>query len=133
MKPANSSLPKANLSVYLGSSLFFFFILISTPIVGLLILACVTLPFETRYRIADIWINLVMYVLKQTCGLSYEVEGLDNLPQSGAAIILSKHQSAWETIALRQFIKPQTAVLKKSLLQINMGIVTGKQIGRAHV
>lgn len=62
-----------------------------------------------------------MFMLKLCCGLSYEVEGLENIPKGTAAIILSKHQSAWETIALRQFISPQTAVLKESLLQIPFG------------
>ncbi len=121
MKRANTSFPKADFKIYLGSSLFFLYILLSTPIVGILILSCIPLSFKVRYTIADIWINQLMAVLKVTCGLSYQVEGLDNLPEQGAAIILSKHQSAWETIALRQFIHPQTAVLKKSLLQIPFG------------
>ena len=121
MKQANTSSTKANLKVYLGSSLFFLFILFSTPLLGILILACTPFSFEIRYKVADIWINCLIGVLKLTCGLSYEVEGLDNLPKHGAAIILSKHQSAWETIALRQFIHPQTAVLKKSLLKIPFG------------
>ncbi|WP_332095594.1 lysophospholipid acyltransferase family protein [Methylomonas rhizoryzae] len=60
-------------------------------------------------------------MLKLCCGLSYRVEGLENVPLDRAAVILSKHQSAWETIALRQIISPQTAVLKKSLLQIPFG------------
>lgn len=121
MKRVNTSSPKADFKVYLGSSLFFLYILVSTPVVGLLILACKPLTFEIRYQIANSWINQLMAMLKLTCGLSYEVEGLENLPEQGAAIILSKHQSAWETIALRQFIHPQTAVLKKSLLQIPFG------------
>ncbi|WAR44990.1 lysophospholipid acyltransferase family protein [Methylomonas rapida] len=112
---------KADFRVYLGSTLFFVYILFSTPIVGVLILAGFWLPFEVRYKIADIWINCLLYVLKLCCGLGYEVEGLENIPKQGAAIILSKHQSAWETIALRQIVAPQTAVLKKSLLQIPFG------------
>ncbi len=121
MKRHKPSSRQADFRVYLGSTLFFIFILFSTPIVGILILSCAPLPFALRYRIADIWINQVIFMLKVCCGLSYEVEGLENLPQDRAAIILSKHQSAWETIALRQFISPQTAVLKKSLLQIPFG------------
>jgi len=62
-----------------------------------------------------------MVMLKWLSGLIYEVEGMENLPTSGAAIILSKHQSAWETIALRQIISPQIAVLKESLLHIPFG------------
>jgi len=115
-----TSLPRANFKVYLGSTLFFIYILLSTPIVGISVLSCIILPFSVRYKIGDIWINSLLFMLKLCCGLSYEVEGLENLP-SGAAVILSKQQSAWETLALRQFISPQTAVLKKSLLQIPFG------------
>lgn len=112
---------KADFRVYLGSTLFFIYILLSTPIVGIAILGGFWLPFSVRYKFADIWINYLLYMLNLLCGLSYEVEGMENIPKDQAAIILSKHQSAWETIALRQIISPQTAVLKKSLLQIPFG------------
>lgn len=121
MTQQTSSSRKANFRVYLGSTLFFIYILFSTPIVGVAILGGFWLPFERRYRFADIWINCLMYMLNLCCGLRCEVEGLENVPKDRAAVILSKHQSAWETIALRQFISPQTAVLKKSLLQIPFG------------
>ncbi len=112
---------KADFRVYLGSTLFFIYILFSTPIVGVAILGGFFLPFSVRYRFAEIWIDYLLFMLKLCCGLSYQVEGLENIPKDQAAIILSKHQSAWETIALRQFISPQTTVLKKSLLQIPFG------------
>lgn len=99
----------------------FLYVVFSTLIVGVAILAAIPLSFEVRYKIADIWIDCLLFMLKLCCGLSYEVEGMENIPKDRAAIVLSKHQSAWETIALRQFISPQTAVLKKSLLQIPFG------------
>lgn len=121
MTQANTSSRPADLRVYLGSTLFFIYILLSTPIVGVAILGGFFLPFSSRYRFADIWINCLLTMLKWCCGLSYTVEGVENVPRDRAAVILSKHQSAWETIALRQIISPQTAVLKKSLLQIPFG------------
>ena len=121
MTRQNTSSRKADFRVYLGSTLFFIYVLFSTPIVGVAILGGFWLPFPTRYKFADIWINCLLYMLKLCCGLRYEVEGIENVPKDQAAIILSKHQSAWETIALRQIIRPQTAVLKKSLLQIPFG------------
>lgn len=121
MTQSNSSSRKADARVYLGSTLLFIYIVFSTLIVGVLILGGFFLPFEARYKIADRWIDSLMAMLKLCCGLSYEVEGLEHVPKDGAAIILSKHQSAWETIALRQFISPQTAVLKESLLRIPFG------------
>lgn len=121
MTQPTSSSRKADFRVYLGSTLFFIYILFSTPIVGVAILGGFFLPFSVRYKFADIWINCLLYMLKLCCGLSHEVEGTENIPSNQAAVILSKHQSAWETIALRQIISPQTAVLKKSLLQIPFG------------
>ena len=121
MTQPNTSSPKADFKAYLGSTLFFIYVLFSTPIVGVAILGGFFLPFSVRNLFADIWINCLLYMLKLCCGLSYEVEGLENVPKDQAAIIMSKHQSAWETIALRQIISPQTAVLKKSLLQIPFG------------
>lgn len=121
MTQQNTSSRKADFKAYLGSTLFFIYVVFSTPIVGVAILGGFWLPFSVRYKFADIWINCLLYMLKLCCGLHHEVEGLENIPKEQAAVILSKHQSAWETIALRQIISPQTAVLKKSLLQIPFG------------
>jgi 1-acyl-sn-glycerol-3-phosphate acyltransferase len=46
---------------------------------------------------------------------------LENLPKDKAYIVLAKHQSAWETLALRSFIPMQTNVLKESLNWIPIG------------
>ena len=121
MTPQHTLSRKADLKVYLGSTLLFIYIVFSTLIVGLLILLCAALPFSVRYKIADLWIDCLLFMLKLCCGLTYTVEGRENIPHDHAAIILSKHQSAWETVALRQIISPQTAVLKKSLLRIPFG------------
>ena len=121
MTQPHTSFRQADFRVYLGSTLFFIYIVFSTFIVGPLILLCTPLSFAVRYKIADIWIDCLLFMLILCCGLSYQVEGMENIPTDRTAIVLSKHQSAWETIALRQFISPQTAVLKKSLLQIPFG------------
>lgn len=121
MKRPRTSSRQADFRVYLGSTLLFIYIVFSTLIVGVLILAALPMSFKVRYKVADTWIDCLLFMLKLCCGLSYEVEGLENIPRDRAAIILSKHQSAWETVALRQFISPQTSVLKKSLLQIPFG------------
>ena len=121
MTRQGTSSRQADLRAYLGSTLLFIYIVFSTLIAGILIVPCAPLAFSVRYKLADIWIDCFMFMLKRCCGLSYEVEGLEHIPQGKAAIILCKHQSAWETLALRQFISPQTAVLKKSLLRIPFG------------
>lgn len=90
---------------------------VSAAIYSPLMLLTVVLPFHPRYRIIRQWARFQMFLLKILCGLDYRVEGRGYLP-NGAAIILSKHQSAWETIAFQEIFPPQTWVLKRELLWI---------------
>jgi len=89
-------------------------------IVGPLVLICTVFPFSVRYHVARLWVALVLWSAKICCGLSYQVEGLENIKGIDAAIVLCKHQSAFETIALRLILPMQTALLKKSLLKLPM-------------
>ncbi len=75
------------------------------------------LPYPLRYRFISRWARLQIFALKTLCRLDYHVEGAQHLPK-GAAIILSKHQSAWETMAFQEIFPPQTWVLKRELLWI---------------
>jgi len=74
-------------------------------------------PYHWRYNWLVQWSKFVLWWLKITCNLRYEVEGLDNIPKQNA-IIFSNHQSTWETIAFQQIFPPQTWVLKQELLRI---------------
>ncbi len=78
-----------------------------------------TFPFsyQTRYRMLTRWARFNVWWVGVVCGLHYRVEGLDRLPES-AAIVMAKHQSAWETFVLQVLFPPQTWVLKRSLLWI---------------
>lgn len=82
-------------------------------------IALLTFPFgpHTRYRIITIWSKLIMVSVRVICGVRYRVLGSENIPEE-PSIVLSKHQSAWETIALQQIFPPQVWVLKKILLKI---------------
>jgi len=115
MTQQNLLLPKNNYRVLLGSSILFIYIVISTLVFGPLILLSVVFPFIVRYQIASLWVKWLLWVVKMTCGLNYEVEGLENIPKNQPCIVLSKHQSAWETAALRVFIPLQTTEIKLSL------------------
>jgi 1-acyl-sn-glycerol-3-phosphate acyltransferase len=73
--------------------------------------------FERRYRIVSRWAAFNLWWLRLTCGLTHAIEGLDNIPRE-ACVILCKHQSAWETLALQQIFPAQVWVLKRELLRI---------------
>lgn len=82
-------------------------------------IAVLTFPFGpfTRYRIITVWNRLVIGAAQSICGIRYEIRGLENLPDH-PVIVMAKHQSAWETIALPILLPPQAIVLKKELLAI---------------
>ncbi len=65
----------------------------------------------TRYNIFVLWWSKVI------CGVHYEIEGKENIPE-GPCIILSNHQSSWETFLLQTLFSPLSTVLKKELLNI---------------
>jgi 1-acyl-sn-glycerol-3-phosphate acyltransferase len=83
------------------------------------LLSLLTFPFNplTRYRFITLWSRMVIRLASAICGIRYEVRGLEHLP-ARPGIILSKHQSAWETLAFQVFLPPQVWVLKRSLLRI---------------
>jgi 1-acyl-sn-glycerol-3-phosphate acyltransferase len=103
--------------LFVRSLLFFLGMLIITPIFVVLIL--LLLPFSgiTRSRAASYWAHFSLFWLKLTCNLGFEVRGHENIPNH-PSIILCKHQSAWETIALQVIFPPQIWVLKRELLYI---------------
>jgi 1-acyl-sn-glycerol-3-phosphate acyltransferase len=100
---------------YLGSTLLFIGIFSTATIIGILILLTTPLPFNVRYQISRAWCGLVLWMAKVFCGVRYEVDGLEHLNTGQASIVLSNHQSAWETLALRYLLPTQAVLLKRSL------------------
>ncbi len=121
MTQQNTLSQKASFRTYLGSSLLFIYIVLSVPVFGIVILLSSIFPFSVRYKGSNLWSASVLWVTKICCGLTYQVEGLENLPKEQGFIVLSNHQSAWETVALRLFLPMQTLVLKRSLNWIPIG------------
>lgn len=74
------------------------------------------LPYRLRYRIVTQWTHFSIWWLRLTCGISFEVSGREHLPP-GPAIVMCKHQSAWETMAIQVIIDaPLVFILKRELL-----------------
>ena len=75
------------------------------------------LPPMTRHRLITSWVPIMMWVIKHVLGIRYRIIGAENMP-AGPAVVLAKHQSAWETIALQQIFPPLCYVLKRELLRV---------------
>ena len=103
--------------VVIGSTLFAFGLVCSTLVFTPIALASMLLPYRFRWRVVTQWSRFNLYWLSVTCGVRTEVEGLGNVPAE-PTVILSKHESAWETLALQRWFAPQVWVLKRELLRI---------------
>ena len=103
--------------IFLRSALFAAALVVIT--VPFAFLSVLTFPLArmTRYRVISGWSKIMLAVARAVCRLDYRVEGRENLP-SEPSVILSKHQSAWETLAFQTVFPPQVHVLKQELLWI---------------
>lgn len=103
--------------VFIRSSLFLLGLVCVTPVYVPFAALGLWLPPHARYRWVTQWTHGVLWWLRITCGLKFVVKGRENIPV-GASVIMAKHQSAWETLALQQIFPPQVWVLKRELLRI---------------
>jgi 1-acyl-sn-glycerol-3-phosphate acyltransferase len=63
------------------------------------------------------WGVVTIYLAKWIAGISWKIEGKENIPKE-PCVLLSNHQSAWETFFFQAFFSPQVTVVKKELLRI---------------
>lgn len=109
---------KAGLGIYLRSALFLAIQVAVTVVLTPIVLLVSLLPqYEYRYLLARFWARLLIWAASAICGLKYEIEGLENLPPQNG-VVLSKHQSAWETLMLFLIFPKAVYVLKQELLKI---------------
>lgn len=83
------------------------------------------LPFHTRYRYLSLYSRTIIFFCKSICGINYRVEGQENLSKHRAYVVISNHQSQWETFFLVNLLQPLTFVCKKELLKLPMGVGQG--------
>jgi 1-acyl-sn-glycerol-3-phosphate acyltransferase len=108
------------LGLTLFRSLLYQVVLIASVIVfsGLLVIVGPMVSELGADRLARNWARFNLTALRWICGLSYRVSGLETLPTE-TTIVLSKHQSAWDIIALRALLPMrQSWVLKQELMRI---------------
>ena len=91
-----------------------FLLTVAFSIIGVIILP---LTRKVRYRIIRNWAKFTLGWLYFTCGLSWEVDGIENIPKN-SGVVFAKHQSAWETLALQLVFPEQSQVIKRELLLV---------------
>lgn len=103
--------------LFIRSAIFLFFQMITAILFSLIGFLLWPLPFKWRYKVMSQWAILNLWLVEKICGVRYQIEGLDNIPDE-PCIIMCKHQSTWETLVLQAVFPPQVWVLKRELLWI---------------
>ena len=70
---------------------------------------------EPPFTLARLYTKVMLRWVELSCGITYEVSGWEHVPKS-PAVIMSKHQSAWETIFIESAFPSQCWIVKKELL-----------------
>ncbi len=89
-------------------------VLITVPF-GILVPAGRILGSEPPFTLARLYTKIMLRWVEISCGITYEVTGWEHVPKT-PVIIMSKHQSAWETIFIESAFPSQCWIVKKELL-----------------
>ncbi|WP_397450709.1 lysophospholipid acyltransferase family protein [Pseudomonas sp. NA-150] len=98
---------------------FFFYLLLGTCTLvwcSLSFFVAPFMPFPMRYRFINVfWCRCALWLCRVFLNINVKVTGQENVPQT-PCVILSNHQSTWETFFLSQHFSPLSQVLKRELL-----------------
>ena len=111
----NYSAPRPSLSIILRSALFMLMLVLITPPYALFVMLSFPLPHRMRRQSVVAWVVMATWLIKHLLRIDYRVLGRENIPDR-PSVILSKHQSAWETIVLQR-VFPWTLFVWKSELK----------------
>ncbi|MCW2268898.1 1-acyl-sn-glycerol-3-phosphate acyltransferase [compost metagenome] len=76
------------------------------------------LPFSARYRFINVyWCRFALVLARVFLNIKVKVSGAENIPKT-PCVILSNHQSTWETFFLSAYFSPLSQVLKRELLYV---------------
>lgn len=103
---------------FIRSAAYLLVLAVITPIIAFAM--AVVMPFTQRsvpFALAKLWTQLAIFFLRVICGIKHEIRGAENLP-STPAIVMAKHQSAWETVFFVTYFPEQTWVVKQELLNV---------------
>ena len=82
---------------------------------SLICVAAWPLPLKQRYAVVAFWPRSMVFLLRWLCGVRYTVEGQENIPKDKTGIVMSKHQSTWETFYLPSLFGDVAVILKREL------------------
>jgi 1-acyl-sn-glycerol-3-phosphate acyltransferase len=99
---------------YLRALLYYLLLVLIVVPYWVLVMCVAPLPRIPRWKIIAGWPRLAAWLAIGVLGIRYEVRGRENIP-ADPVVILSKHSSAWETLAYSGIFPPHVYVMKREL------------------
>ncbi len=99
------------------SLLFYILLGLWTIFMGVVCIPYLIISKSYLRKPIKLWINILLKILRITCGISYEIIGLEKITKK-TYIVASKHQSAFETFILFFHINNSIFIHKKQLFFI---------------
>ena len=90
----------ATIIALIRSLLFMAIIALLTVVVCAIIFLCFWMPHHVVRNLVHLWTAPTNFLIRYLLGISYELRGAEHIVEP--AVILCKHQSAWETIVLQE-------------------------------
>lgn len=105
-------------NLLIRSSFFSIFMILAATFYSFICILSFPFPLRYRHGLISAWTGAMIWALKKTCRIDYQIEGLENIPRDRNGVILSKHQSTWETFFLQNLFHETAIILKRELLWI---------------
>ncbi len=99
------------------SALFNLCFMLLTVLYSTLLILSRPFGFHAAWFWGKAWSASILWLARVICGIRLEIEGREHLPDE-PCVVLAKHQSAFETIAMPQLTPPFVWVLKRELFYI---------------
>jgi len=99
---------------FLRSALFMLALVLLTPPFVTLLLLLFWLPARQRRQFVMIWVDTAMWLVRHLLRIEDRVIGREHIP-AVPCVVMAKHQSAWETLALQRIFGLTAFVYKKEL------------------
>ncbi|MES0371543.1 MAG: lysophospholipid acyltransferase family protein [Mariprofundaceae bacterium] len=103
--------------LFIRSALFNLFFFVLTPVCSLLVLLFSIFGFKASWFWAKVWSRTMLWLAHIICGIRVEIEGQEHFPDE-PCVVMAKHQSALETIAMPTLVPPYVWILKRELFHI---------------
>lgn len=117
----------SKINLFMRSLVLFIYSLFSIVIHSI----CVFLLWPYRNNVIRHFLTNYLYMLKVICHLDYKLFGAENIRKDRNGVILSKHQSTWETFYLPVLFHDPAIILKKEILWLpffGWGLAASKPI-----